>query len=102
MGLVGVFERVGLVDLDLHRATQHDIEQVAGHFFVPGPVRGVGEQGRSGDIDRALGAEDRRVDRLDGVGGVAEGRQGDERRGARVRERPRRAPGQDCGSETSR
>src|SRR5215472_3436436 len=52
--LRGVLQRVPVVDLDLHLPGGHDVEEVlrAGDEVVA--LRGVGHQGRPGNVERAL------------------------------------------------
>src|SRR5262245_42365211 len=62
MGLNGVVEFVGLVDLDPDASGRDVVEQLAGEF---GPLGGVGDivrKGRPGDVERALDGKLKGVD----------------------------------------
>ena len=54
MGFGRIAQWIGLVDLDLDRAREHDIEQLLGHGQKIGPLRGIGSQGRARYVERAL------------------------------------------------
>ena len=54
MGFGRVLEREALLDLDLHLALGDDVEQLAGALLELLARRDIMEQGRSGQVERAL------------------------------------------------
>ena len=63
MGLGRIPQRIRLVDLDLDRAREYDVEQILGHGQQIGPLVSIGPQGGPRHVERALLGENTEIDR---------------------------------------
>lgn len=72
MGLAGVLESIGLVDLDLDRPAFHDIEKLSSRLFQIGPPGNIIEQCRARREERALLRQNTQIERRNDTGRLAE------------------------------
>ena len=74
MRLLGVGERIGLVDFYLDVAGLHHIEQRAGKLVQPGPVANMREESRPGCIERTFLRQQSHIDVRQRARSLAESR----------------------------